>query len=89
MVLGPFENLTNLVLDPLILPTHLHHGRAMPRLMGGILMLGEKGVMVAMGHGLCVCLCVCEKTTKNKVGPKKSKCILELSNHVRFAIVGL
>ena len=41
------------------LSTHLHHGHAMPRLKGGILMLGERGVMVAMGHGLCVCFCVC------------------------------
>jgi hypothetical protein len=23
-------------------------------------------MMVAMGHGLCVCLCVCGETTKNK-----------------------
>ncbi len=28
---------------------------------------GERGVMVAMGHGLCVSLCVCGETTKNKV----------------------
>jgi hypothetical protein len=34
--------------------------------------------MVAMGHDLCVCFCVCGGTTKNKVGPKKSQCILEL-----------
>jgi hypothetical protein len=27
---------------------------------------GERGVMVAMGHGLCVCFCVHGKTTKNK-----------------------
>jgi hypothetical protein len=27
---------------------------------------GERGVMVAMGHGLCMCFCVCEETTKNK-----------------------
>jgi hypothetical protein len=29
------------------------------------------GIMVAMGHGLCVCFFVCGETTKNKVGPKK------------------
>jgi hypothetical protein len=40
---------------------------------------GERGMMVAMGHSLCVSLCVCGKTTKkNMVGPKKSQCILEL-----------
>jgi hypothetical protein len=39
---------------------------------------GERGVMVAMVHGLCVSLCVCGETTKNKVGPKKSQCALEL-----------
>jgi hypothetical protein len=38
---------------------------------------GERGVMVAMGHGLCVSLCVCGETTKNKVGPKKRQCVLE------------
>ncbi len=27
---------------------------------------GKRGVMVAMGHGLCVCYGVCGKTTKNK-----------------------
>jgi hypothetical protein len=32
---------------------------------------GERGVMVVMGHGLCVSFCVCGETTKNKVGPKK------------------
>jgi hypothetical protein len=26
----------------------------------------ERGMMVAMGHGLCVCFCVCGETTKNK-----------------------
>ncbi len=34
---------------------------------------GERGMMVAMGHGLCVCFSVCIETTKNKVGPKKNK----------------
>jgi hypothetical protein len=29
-------------------------------------MTGERGVMVAMGHGLYVCFCVCGETTKNK-----------------------
>jgi hypothetical protein len=28
--------------------------------------IGERGMMVAMGHGLCVCFGVCGKTTKNK-----------------------
>jgi hypothetical protein len=32
---------------------------------------GEKGVMVAMGHGLFVCFCVSVETTKNKVRLKK------------------
>jgi hypothetical protein len=27
---------------------------------------GERGMMVAMGHGLCVCFGVCGETTKNK-----------------------
>jgi hypothetical protein len=27
---------------------------------------GERGMMVAMGHGLYVCFCVCGETTKNK-----------------------
>jgi hypothetical protein len=27
---------------------------------------GERGMMVAMSHGLCVCLGVCGETTKNK-----------------------
>jgi hypothetical protein len=27
--------------------------------------IGERGVMVAMGHGLCVCFSVCGETTKN------------------------
>jgi hypothetical protein len=26
------------------------------------------GMMVAMGHGLCVIFCVCGETTKNKTG---------------------
>ncbi len=29
-------------------------------------MTGERGMMVAMGHGLCVCFGVCGETTKNK-----------------------
>jgi hypothetical protein len=33
---------------------------------------GERGMMVAMGHGLCVSFCVCGETTKNKVRQKKS-----------------
>ncbi len=28
--------------------------------------IGERGMMVAMGHGLCVCVGVCGETTKNK-----------------------
>ncbi len=39
---------------------------------------GERGMMVVMGHELCVSFCVCGKTTKNKVGPKKSQWVLEL-----------
>jgi hypothetical protein len=27
---------------------------------------GERGMMVAMGHGMCVCFGVCGDTTKNK-----------------------
>jgi hypothetical protein len=27
---------------------------------------GERGMMVATGHGLCVCFGVCGETTKNK-----------------------
>ncbi len=50
---------------------------------------GEKGMMVAMGHGLCVSLCVCRETTKNKVEPKKSQWFLELIDRVRLAIVKL
>jgi hypothetical protein len=40
-------------------------------------MPGERGVMVAIGHGLCVSFCVCGETTKNKGGPKNSQCVLE------------
>ncbi len=32
-------------------------------------MPGERGMMVAMGHGLCVSFCVCGETTKNKAFP--------------------
>ncbi len=28
--------------------------------------IGERGMMVAMGHGLCVCFGMCGETTKNK-----------------------
>ncbi len=28
--------------------------------------IGERGMMVAMGHGLCVCFGVCGETTKNR-----------------------
>jgi len=34
--------------------------------------------MVAMGHGLCVSFWVRGEMTKNKVGPKKVQCDLEL-----------
>ncbi len=27
---------------------------------------GERGIMVAVGHGFCVCFCVSGETTKNK-----------------------
>ncbi len=30
------------------------------------------GMMVAMGHGLCVIFCLCGETTKYEVGPKNS-----------------
>jgi hypothetical protein len=52
-------------------------------------MTGERGVMVAIGHGFCVCFCVCRETTKNKVGPKKIQCFLELIDRVRLAMVKL
>ncbi len=32
---------------------------------------GERGIMVVMGHSLCVSFCVSGETMKNKVGPKK------------------
>jgi hypothetical protein len=32
---------------------------------------GERGMMVAMGNGLCVSFCVHGETTKNKVRAKK------------------
>ncbi len=32
---------------------------------------GERGMMVATGHGLCVCFGVCGETTKNKEESKK------------------
>jgi hypothetical protein len=38
---------------------------------------GERGMMVAMGHGLCVSFWVSGEMTKNKVGPKKVQCALE------------
>jgi hypothetical protein len=39
---------------------------------------GERGVMVAMGHGISVSFWVRGEMTKNKVGPKKVPCYLEL-----------
>ncbi len=50
------------------------------------LWLERGGMMAAMGQGLCVCLCVCGETTKNKVGPPKSQGFLELIDHMRLAI---
>ncbi len=35
-------------------------------------------MMVAMGHGLCVSFWVSGEMTKNKDGPKKLQCNLEL-----------
>ncbi len=52
-------------------PTHLHHGRARPRLMGGILMLGERGVIVAMPLFVCVFVYV-ERQQKIRLDLKKS-----------------
>ncbi len=43
---------------------------------------------MAMGHGLCVSLCVCGEITKNKVGPKKVTVSLSL-DCVRLAKVKL
>ncbi len=34
--------------------------------MASCTMTGERGIMVKMGHGLCVCFGVCGETTKNK-----------------------
>jgi hypothetical protein len=47
---------------------------------------GERGVMVAMGHVLCVSLCVCGEAMKNKVGPKKCQCVVVLITHPGLAI---
>jgi hypothetical protein len=44
------------------------------------------GMMVAMGHGLCVSFCLCGETTKNKLGPKNNDEILELIDNARLAI---
>ncbi len=38
---------------------------------------GERGMMVVMGHGLCVSFWVSGEITKNKVGPKKLQWNLE------------
>ncbi len=38
--------------------------------------------MVAMGHGLCVSFWVSGEMTKNKVGPKKVQCDLEISDTI-------
>jgi hypothetical protein len=45
--------------------------------------------MVAMSHGVCVCVCVYGETTKNKVGYKNGECFLELIDHVRLGIFKL
>jgi hypothetical protein len=36
---------------------------------------GERGMMVAMGHGLCACFCVSGETTKNE---EESKVVIVL-----------
>jgi hypothetical protein len=54
--------------------------------MASCAMTGERGVMVAMAHGLCVCFFVCGETTKNKVGPKKGECDLVFKAHLGLAI---
>ena len=41
--------------------------------------------MVAMGHGLCVSFWVSGEMMKNKVGPKKVQCALELIDRGRLA----
>ncbi len=35
---------------------------------------GERGIMVAMGHGFCVCFCVSGETTKKKKRAKLAMC---------------
>ena len=45
--------------------------------MVALTMPGERGMMVAMGHGLCVSFWVRGEGRKNKVRPKKLKCALE------------
>jgi hypothetical protein len=70
------------------LPTHMHHSRAMPRLTGGILMLGERGVMVVMGHGLCVCFCVCERPQKIKLDLNKVNTLWSI-DRMRLTIIKL
>jgi hypothetical protein len=47
---------------------------------------GKRGMMVAMSHGLCAFFCVCGETTKNKVGPKKGECNLDLIACLGLAI---
>ncbi len=44
------------------------------------------GMMVVMGHGLCVSFCLCEETIKNKLGPKKGDDTLELIDCARLAV---
>jgi hypothetical protein len=43
----------------------------------------ERGVMVAMGHGLCVSFCVCGEDMKNEVGPVTANigCAIDLILH--------
>ncbi len=40
---------------------------------------------MAMGHGLCVCFCVCGEITISKVGAKKGECDLELISRLRVS----
>jgi hypothetical protein len=50
---------------------------------------GERGMMVAMGHGLCVSLCVCGETTKNTVGPKNINAPWSMEDTQGFVIDNL
>ncbi len=54
-------------------------------LLPSLLPPGERGVMVAMGHGLCASFWVSGEMAKNKVGPKKVLWSLEHKGRVRLA----